>query len=134
MARDDDGMMWLFFTKKARFDLAAASSALEKLAFQTAKKRGKLPIVTATKNGIEFRLRLMDDGDVAELRAMAGKSAPEHRAKLRSCDAGIEILFDERNKVLDEINSLIEIQVGLRDASGGWLYLGWNCVLQPPEL
>jgi hypothetical protein len=149
---NDDGMMWLFFKKRSKFDLAAAAAILKAKGFKT-KKKGKRVLACAPPSAIDERseesrvgassvgapkvinsaLRQMGDDEVAELRAMAGNSEPGHRAKLRACDAGIEISFDDRKSVLDEMNALIETQLTLREASKGWLYLGWSCVVQAPD-
>lgn len=45
----------------------------------------------------------------------------------------IEILIDDLDGVLDEINTLIEVQGTLQDVTRGFLFNTRNCVLSGPE-
>ena len=56
-----------------------------------------------------------------------------HEAALRECDARFEIGMDDLDKVLDEINTLMEVETALQDASHGYLFLPWNGNLAGPS-
>ena len=50
------------------------------------------------------------------------------------CDARFEIGIVDLDEVLDEINTLIEVQCTLQDATAGYLFNSWNGELSgPPE-
>ena len=55
-----------------------------------------------------------------------------HEDALRGCDARFEIGIDDLDAALDEINTLIEVQSALQDASRGFLFLPWNGNLSEP--
>ncbi len=43
-----------------------------------------------------------------------------------------EIGIENLDEALDEINTLMEVQGALQDASGGYLFLPWNGTLSKP--
>jgi len=55
-----------------------------------------------------------------------------HAQSMASCNACFEILIEDLDEALDEINTLMEVQGALQDASGGFLYLPWNGNLCEP--
>lgn len=57
----------------------------------------------------------------------------KHRAMAAACDAYIEIKFESLDEVLDEINTLIDVQAALQAATGGLLYLSWNQSFSGPD-
>jgi hypothetical protein len=69
---------------------------------------------------------------VAEELALIGKDSP-HAAALSRCNALFEVSFLDLEEVLDEINTLIEVQCTLQEATQGLLYTGWNGQLSIPE-
>jgi hypothetical protein len=60
-----------------------------------------------------------------------GEGTP-HAAALGGCDSRFEVAFDDLGEVLDDINTLIEVQLTLQQATGGFLFNTWNCELSPP--
>ena len=66
-------------------------------------------------------------GDEAEVLAsrLMGRGHGR-RDQTAGCDAYIEITFDDLDEVLDEINTLIEVQATLQTATGGLMYCSWN--------
>ena len=57
----------------------------------------------------------------------------EHADAMRRCDARFEIVIEDLDAALDEINTLIEVQATLQDASRGYLFNDWNGQLSEPE-
>jgi hypothetical protein len=80
-----------------------------------------------------------DGGPLLRIRYARGPSVLEearriggptrHAAAMHACDARFEITFDDLNAVLDEVNTLMEIQMTLQEATGGLLFTAWNNVL-----
>lgn len=52
---------------------------------------------------------------------------------LAGLDRRFEVGFEDLDVVLDEINTLIEVQTTLQDLTGGYLVLPWNDTVQAPE-
>jgi hypothetical protein len=50
----------------------------------------------------------------------------KHRALAESCDAYIEIKFDNLDEVLDRVDSLLGVQNALQAATDGLAYQSWN--------
>ncbi len=57
----------------------------------------------------------------------------KYRSLIAGCDTQIEITFRDLEEVLDEINTLIDIQATLQEATGGLLYRSWNQTFSGPE-
>jgi hypothetical protein len=57
----------------------------------------------------------------------------KYRPLIEGCDTQIEITFRDLEEVLDEINTLIDIQATLQEATGGLLYRSWNQTFSGPE-
>lgn len=78
-----------------------------------------------------FRIRLATGPHVAAEAAEIGEGTP-HEVAMRQCAARFEISIDNLDAALDEINTLMEVQGALQDASQGFLFLPWNCNLSEP--
>src|SRR5262245_27382193 len=74
--------------------------------------QGKGPVLTVGLVG----------GEVIRQEAEEIGEGTPHAAALSGCDARFEISFDDLDEVLDEINTLIEVQCTLQDATGGFLF------------
>jgi hypothetical protein len=92
--------------------------------------------VTADGDAEPFALRWGDGptlyasiirGEVASVLAgrLMGRGR-KHRALAAASDAYVEIKFESLDEVLDEINTLIQVQSSLQQATGGLLYCSWN--------
>jgi hypothetical protein len=55
-----------------------------------------------------------------------------HAADMSLCNARFEIAFDDLRAVLDDINTLIEAQLALQNATQGFLFNSWNAKLTGP--
>lgn len=59
------------------------------------------------------------------VRGLVGKHR-KYSALIPGVDAQIKIEAIDLDEVLDEINTLIEVQVALQDATSGLMYMSWN--------
>ncbi|RTL39433.1 MAG: hypothetical protein EKK53_17260 [Burkholderiales bacterium] len=59
-------------------------------------------------------------------------SGTAYEAELSWCSERFEIQISNLGEALDEINTLMEVQGALQDASGGFLFLPWNGHLSGP--
>jgi len=110
-------------------DLDAASRSLTGYGLKVARWGDT---ITASRPGSpEFRIRLATEEWVRAEAAEIGDGTP-HEAAMRECDARFEVSFDSLDDVLDEINTLLEVQGALQDASRGFLFLPWNGNLSGP--
>ncbi|MEU6073480.1 hypothetical protein [Micromonospora sp. NPDC047074] len=53
--------------------------------------------------------------------------------EMAAFDRRFEVSFDDLDEVLDEINTLIEVQGHLQDLTGGYVVRSWNGEVSPPE-
>ena len=87
-----------------------------------------------------YRAQWHDDGPVLHLRTTTADAARRDierrigpQPALALLAGAIEVTFEDLDEALDEINTLIESQMQLATASGGYLFLHWNDTLQSPE-
>lgn len=88
-------------------------------------------LTTGWPGGPQFRVWFETGEHVKEDAAGIGKGT-EHEAAMRDCDARFEIGIDDLDEALDEINTLIEVQCTLQEATRGFLYPTWNNNLSGP--
>lgn len=88
-------------------------------------------LVVRRSKSPESCVRLVTESGVRAEAAEIGEGTP-HEADLRGCDAYFEIHFESLDEALDEINTLMEVQGALQDASQGFLFLPWNGNLSQP--
>lgn len=101
--------------------------------------------VTVEGDAEPFALRWDDDGptlyasiirgEVAAVLAvrLLGAGDNKYRALAEASDAYIEIKFEDLDEVLDEINTLIQVQETLQHATVGLMYRSWNQSFSGPE-
>ena len=79
----------------------------------------------------EFTIGLRTGHDVAGAAAEIGH---RHRIKeFTAFDRRFEVSIDDLDVALDEVNTLIEVQLGLQDLTNGYLVLPWNGSVQAPD-
>jgi hypothetical protein len=83
-------------------------------------------------DGPQLRVAFSREPHVREEAKEIGDGSP-HAVGMSSCDARYEILIDDLDGVLDEINTLIEVQLTLQHATGGFTFHSWNGRLDGPE-
>lgn len=70
----------------------------------------------------------------AKILASRLAGAPsEHGESFASIDAHTEVSFEDLDETLDEMNTLIDVQCALQDATGGVVYRAWNQTFSGPE-
>ena len=113
-------------------------------ALDLAGARRALEATTLTVDGDDQELRVRwADGPVlrVSLERGPGVLAEAHElgagtafvTQLQACDARLVIAFDDLGAVLDEVNTLIETQVTLQQATQGILFNTWNDEMSAPE-
>jgi hypothetical protein len=122
-----DGFMVFF--RRGACDLDAAARALEGYGLNVTRRGDQL---TARRPGSsEFRVRLAAEDWVRIEAAEIGTGTP-YEAAMRECDVRFEVSFDSLDEALDEINTLMEVEAALQEASEGFLFLSWNGNLSEP--
>lgn len=110
-------------------DLDAAVRALTGYGLKVQPRDG---YVTASRPGSpEFDVGISAEPWVREEAAEIGEGTP-HAAAMRGCDARFEVSFESLDAALDEINTMMEVQVALQGACNGFLFLPWNGNLSGP--
>jgi hypothetical protein len=111
-------------------DLDEAGVLLEGRGFQIAKADNDE--LRCECNGIVFLLSRHEGPEIQCESAMIGDLL-NNPTEIEQCDCRFQVGFYDREKVLDEINSLIEIQTTLQDATNAYLFNVWNECVQPPD-
>jgi len=88
-------------------------------------------LVVALEDELSLKISLSTEPHVAAEAAEIAEGTPFASA-LSQCDSRFEIAIDDLDGVLDEMNTLIEIQSALQDETGGYLFNSWNEELSPP--
>jgi hypothetical protein len=123
-----DGVSMIFF-RSGGYDLDAAARSLAGCGLSVSRLGKHLAVRRA--DGPELRVGLATGAGVREEAAEVG-AGTAHAAPLAGCDARFEIAFDSLDEVLDEINTLIEVQATLQDDTQGFLFNTWNGQLSGP--
>ena len=119
----------MVFFRHGACDIDRAVNALKEHRFHVARKGKKLTARQPGKH--EFRIELVTDDYVREEAEEIGADTPYAEA-MKECGSRFEIFIDDLDAALDEINSLMEVQSALQDASQGYLFLSWNGNLSEP--
>lgn len=83
-------------------------------------------------DGLSLRLYFDRSENVRREVGEIAEGTPYQEA-LGSFDTRFEIVFDDLEEVLDEANTLIEVQIALQNATGGFLFNSWNGQLIAPD-
>ncbi|QEG29595.1 hypothetical protein GobsT_43930 [Gemmata obscuriglobus] len=124
----------MVFFRAGACDLDAAAKAFAGYGLTVTRRGDELtagrPAIPGFPNRW-FRVRLAAGPHVAAEATEIGEGTP-HEAAMRECAARFEISIDDLDAALDEINTLMEVQGALQDASQGFLFLPWNGSLSKP--
>jgi hypothetical protein len=119
----------MVFFRSGVSDLDAAARSLAGYGLTVARQGEQL---SAGRSGSpQFHIRLATGQSVRDEAAEIGEGTP-CEAAMSECDARFEIGIDDLDAALDEINTLMEVQGALQDASQGILFLPWNGSLSEP--
>lgn len=127
----DDVSMVFFASKADSPDLDAASRLLIAQGLDVAAD-GDALVVQWEEDGPALRIRLSAAPHVSAEAIDIAKDTM-HATAMRECDARFEIDIEDLDETLDEINTLIEVQGTLQDATGGYLFNSWNGELSAPD-
>ena len=122
--------MFLVFFQQANSSYEQAQQLLEQYGFSV---RPTPEGLEADAGGFFFQIVLQTGPNVAIAAKEIGRSTP-HEAGMRLCDAQFKVLIEDLDEALNEINTLMEVQGALQDASKGYLFLPWNGSLSAPYL
>ncbi len=119
----------MVFFESANFTLEGAIQSLTGCGLEVSRD-GELIRVGRT-DGPWFEVGLAR-GDVVRAEASEIGAGTPHAGAMSRCDARFEIHIADLGEALDEINTLMEVQGALQDASKGFLFLPWNGALTEP--
>jgi hypothetical protein len=118
------------YFKSGTCDMNAAVRALADYGLTVQPQEG---FVTVSRPGSpEFDVGISAEPWVREEAAEIGE-ATLHAVAMRDCDARFEVTFVSLDAALDEINTMMEVQVALQKVCRGFLFLPWNGNLAGPE-
>jgi hypothetical protein len=112
---------------KATLETAAKSLAGYGLTVDKAEEH----LVAYRPGSPSYLVRLVKDAHVLAEATEIGAET-EHAVEMSMCSERFEIEIEDLSEALDEINTLMEVQGALQDASGGYLFLPWNGSLSKP--
>lgn len=121
---------FLVFFQRENCTYQSAKEWLERYSFTVTEAADQL---IASANGFTFAITINQAVEVLEEAQEIGQGTP-YEAAMKACNARFEVYFADLDAALDEINTLIELQGALQDASKGYLFLPWNGSLSEPYL
>jgi hypothetical protein len=119
----------MVFFRGGACDLDNAARSLESDGLTVARESDHL--IVGRPDSPSYRVRL-SVGPHVKLEAVEIAAGTEHESAMREFTARFEIEIEDLDEALDEINTLMEIQGGLQDASSGYLFIPWNGNLSKP--
>ena len=118
----------LIFCKIDSFTLDDAQTALDKTCLTVERDRDRL--ICFGNNSPRFTISLNQGEEVRAKVKTISEEYPNYRSRLKNCNICFEVSFANLSEVLDEINTLIEIQLTLQDATEGIVFTSWNGIIE----
>ncbi|MCO1616836.1 hypothetical protein ACGFKZ_26050 [Micromonospora tulbaghiae] len=108
--------------------------------FTLADAAQRLSEMVVTKESDRFTVRLGDGPQMeltfdegSRIRFEAIELAEDYGIpEMAAFDRRFEVMFDDIGEVLDDFNTLFEVQVHLQDLTGGYVMRSWNGEVSPP--
>lgn len=123
----------IYFNDPA-YTLDDARNALDELGLEIVREGECLNL--SGEDLPSFAVRLLDDAATvpAQAQRIAARFGPDTREGrvLAGCDRCLWVGIGDFDQALDEINTMMEVQAALQDATGGVLFLSWNGHLSLP--
>ena len=119
----------LVFFKSNECNLDKAIIALQSYGFTVSSHSDK--IIAYQDEELKFEIYIAN-GEYVQEEAIDIAKNSEFEEALSQCDARFEIYIEDLDSALDEINSLMEVQGALQDASKGYLFIPWNGKISEP--
>ena len=94
-------------------------------------QRGPAQLAVQWQGGPVLGIRYASDTRVAQEARELGARSP-HAAGMSQCTARFEVAISDLETALDEMNTLMEVQMTLQEATGGYLFCAWNRALTGP--
>jgi len=117
---------FLVFFRPGNCDLQRAETSLLKQGL-TVTMRGD-HIVAGRPACPHFLISLSSEPHVV-IEAIEIGEGTEHSEGMSKCSVRFEVTIDDLDDALDEINTLMEVEVALQEASDGYIFLSWNGTL-----
>jgi hypothetical protein len=121
---------FLVFYQNQNSSYKKAKELLESYSFEVKEGTDKL---VAKANEFTFDITINKAPQIQVKAKEIGKNSP-YKQEMNLCNACFEVSIENLEEALDEINTLMEIQGALQDASKGYLFLPWNDSLSEPYL
>lgn len=119
----------MVFFQSEECDLNSAVKSLKNYRFDVARNGENL--VVGRGDSPLFQITLVKEDFVKE-EANEISEGSEFASEMRKCNARFEVFIDDLDAALDEINTLMEVQGALQDASKGYLFTPWNENISEP--
>ncbi len=130
----ETGTLLILF-ESGRATLDGAAEALQQRAFGVEKRTletGGNVLTVRHGNGPVFHVCFNDAAHVVEESREIGDGS-DFTEPLGRCNTRFEVIIEDLDLAIDEMNSLIELQLTLQSLTGGFLYNCWNGELSEPE-
>ena len=88
-------------------------------------------IVANHNSSPKFEINMVNENHVLDDAIKISKGT-EFESKMSKCNVRFEIKISNLNEALNEINTLMEVQGALQDASKGYLFTPWNNNISEP--
>jgi hypothetical protein len=121
---------FLVFFRSGSCDLDDAARAMADRGLTVSRRADDL--IAGYPGSPEFRV-VVATGDHVKIEAAESGEGTPHQAAMAECDIRFEVFFDDLAEVLDEINTFIEVETALQEASRGFIFLPWNGHLSGPD-
>lgn len=118
-----DNVCFVFFVDDHRHSIDTAAQALTKRGLLVKREMDELSVCFPGKPILRIAFVV---GAFVHEEAIELPAGTEFSTQMARCNARFEILIDDLDAVLDEINTLIDVQHALQELTNGFLYLSWN--------
>lgn len=122
-----DSYFLVYFSGDATLD--DAESALRKAGLAVHRTEDTLEVRWGTGPTMWIGLSTEPHVKLEALEVAEMKTVPE----LERCDRRFEVAFDDLDEVIDETNTLAEVQIVLQDLTQGWITMAWNDFVMLPD-